>query len=256
MSKAKVLLLDIENSPAIVYSYNLIKPIIPHKQLIEEPQILSYAAFWLDNPDEVFYEENRNNNDSGLVHSLLKLLDEADVVVAHFGDGHDIPFILGRAFVHGYKPPSPFHTVDTCKIARKKFKLTSNSLAALCKMLGVTQKDDHSEFVGFSLWKEVMAGNPKAWEVNKRYNIGDIITLRDLYLCMLPWISNHPNVGRMEGEEVCQCPSCGSEHIQKRGTYITKTGLAYQRFQCQECFSWSKAKRAEKDFGQNVLRSV
>lgn len=255
MPKANVLILDIESSPNLAYVWQKWKVNIGDNQFLEKSYLMSYAAKWLGE-DLIYYEENRHNNDAGLVKGIFDLLDQADVVVAHNGDKFDLPTIMGRGVVHGFKPPSPYHTVDTLKIARKKFRFLSNSLEALCNELGLPKKGKHKEFPGFSLWWECLRQNDAAWAEMKEYNIQDILSLEALYLRFLPYTSNHPNVGRMEGEEVCQCPSCGSEHIQKRGTYITKTGLAYQRFQCQECFSWSKAKMADKDFGKNVLRSV
>ena len=255
LTKAKILIFDVENSPAISYNYGLFKQNIGTEMVIETPYLFSYAAKWLGE-DHIYYEEQRGKNDAGLVKGLYDLLDEADMAVAHFGSGHDFPFILGRGAIHGFKPYSPVIQIDTCKIARRKFKMLSNKLSFLAKQFGVTPKDDHPEYSGFNLWKAMMAGDAKAWEVNRRYNIGDVVTLEELYLKMRPYIDNHPNVSREAGEEVCQCPSCGSDHVQKRGLRFEKSGLAYQRFQCQACGSWSKTKRSEKDFGQNVLRSI
>lgn len=254
-NKAKILVFDVENSPAVTYTYGLWKQNLSTDMVIETPYLFSYAAKWLGE-DHIYYEEQRGKNDAGLVKGLYDLLDEADMAVAHFGNGHDFPFIYGRGVVHGFKPPSPVIQIDTCKLARKKFKLLSNKLEFLAKQLGVTPKDPHSEYSGFSLWRAMMAGDSKAWEVNKRYNIGDVITLEEIYLRMLPYIDKHPNVSREAGEEVCQCPSCGSDHVQMRGYRTEKSGLTYQRFQCQACGSWSKAKRSEKELGQNVLRSI
>ena len=254
MTVAKTLFLDIESAPALAYVYGLWKQNIPLKQLIERPYLLSFAAIWNDDPEkEMIYEENRHNNDYALVSKLFALLDEAEVVVAHFGDRFDLPMILGRGIVHKLLPPSPYKTVDTCLVARKKFKFMSNSLSALCDELGVTPKDSHSEFEGFDLWKGCLDQDDKAWAVNKRYNIGDVISLRDLYYRLRPYIEYHPSVA---GEGGYVCHSCGSDDIQRRGYHKMKSGLTYQRYQCNCCGSWSRSKTAVKSLNTNQLRSM
>ncbi len=65
-----------------------------------------------------------------LIRSMMALFEEADIVVAHNGDKFDIKWIMGRALLLGMPPPAPFRTVDTLKICRSRFRLTSylNSL--------------------------------------------------------------------------------------------------------------------------------
>lgn len=254
-NKAKVLFIDVEMAPNLAYVWGKWKVNIGDNQFAEKSYLMSYAAKFLGD-DHIYYEENRHNNDSGLVHGIYNLLDQADIVVGHNIDKFDLPTILGRGVIHNFKPPSPYQTVDTLKVARKRFRFLSNTLAALCDEMGLSKKGKHKEFPGFDLWLQCLKQNDKAWKEMKEYNIQDILSLEELYLRMLPYIDRHPNVSREAGEEVCQCPSCGSDHVQMRGYRTEKSGLTYQRFQCQACGSWSKAKRSEKELGQNVLRSI
>lgn len=254
MSKAKILIVDLENSPNLAWVWQKWKVNIGDNQFVEKSYVMSFAAKWLGE-DHVYYEENRHNNDAGLVKKLYDLFDEADIVVGHNIDKFDLPIIFGRGLIHGFNPPSPFHTIDTLKVARKEFRFLSNSLAALCDELGLTKKGKHKEFPGFDLWVQCLKQNDKAWKEMKEYNIQDILSTEELYLRLRPYVTNHTNVSRKIGDEVVACPSCGSEHVQMRGFYTAKSGLVYHRFQCKECFSWSKTKRAEKDtVGQNILR--
>lgn len=252
--KAKVLLLDIETAPALAYVWKVWQENVGLKQLLERPYLMSYAAKWLDD-SYICYEENRHNNDAGIVKSLFDLLDEADVVVGHNGDKFDLPMIIGRGLVHGFKPPSPYHTVDTLKIARKKFRFLSNSLASLCVELNLPRKLEHSKFSGFELWLQCIKQNDAAWDELRDYNIQDVVSLEALYKKFLPYITTHPNTSRKTGDEVCQCPNCSSEHVRLRGFYYTKAGLAYQRFVCKDCGTWSHSKTALKEAGKNVLRN-
>lgn len=250
MTNKKILIFDIETAPNLAWVWGKWKQNISSGQFVEKSYIMSFAAKWLHS-DEVIYIDNRHNDDRELVKTLYNLLDEADVVVAHNGDKFDLPTVIGRGVVHGFKPPSPYHSVDTLKVSRKKFRFLSNSLADLCQELGLPLKGDHKKFSGFSLWVQCLKQNEEAWQEMKEYNIQDIYSLEALYLRLLPYISNHPNVGEYNES----CPSCGSLDLQKRGVYKAKSGLSYQRFCCSSCGSWSKSKSSTPKVG-NSLRSV
>ena len=232
-----VLIFDIETSPNLAYVWGKWKQNVGDNQFLEKSYIMSFAAKWLGK-EEVFYEENRHNDDKALVKRLYELLDEADVVVAHNGKKFDLPRVLGRGIVHGFTPPSPYHTVDTLLVARKRFGFVSNTLANLCEEMGLPLKGGHKDFPGFNLWVQCLKQNDAAWAEMKAYNVQDILSLEALYLRMLPYIDNHPNMG----QEEISCGHCGSTNLQRRGLYHTKAGLSYQRYCCNDCGSWSRHK--------------
>ena len=250
VSMTKVLIFDIETSPNLAYVWGKWKQNIYSGQFLEKSYIMSFAAKWLDS-DEVIYKDNRHDDDKEIVKSLFDLFNEADVVVAHNGDRFDIPIVTGRGVVHGFKPPSPFHSVDTLKVSRRKFRFLSNSLADLCEELNLPLKGGHKKFPGFKLWLECLQQNDEAWEEMREYNVQDILSLEALYLRLRPYINNHPNVGQHEHS----CPSCGSIDLQRRGAYKPKTGLVYQRFSCNGCGAWSKSATSQKEI-TNGLRGV
>ena len=245
----KVLIFDIETAPNLAYVWGAWKQNVSSKQVVEKSYIMSFAAKWLDS-EEVIYVENRRNNDKALVKKLYKLLDEADVVVAHNGKRFDLPRVLGRGLVHGFPPPSPYQIVDTLLVARRRFGFMSNRLGDLCAELGLSQKGEHKKFPGFDLWVECIKQNSEAWEEMKAYNIQDIISLEALYLKMLPYIDNHPNMGT----DAHSCPTCDSHKLQKRGVYNTKAGMSYQRYVCSDCGSWSRSKLNIGGDNANQLR--
>jgi len=255
MSKAKILIFDIETSPNLAYVWGKWKQNVHDGQFVDKSYIMSFAAKWLGD-DEVFYFDNRHNNDKQIVKELYKLFDEADIIVAHNGKRFDIPRVLGRGLVHGLTPPSPYHTVDTLLVARRKFGFLSNTLANLCEELKLPLKGKHKKFAGFDLWVQCLKQNDAAWDEMEEYNRQDILSLEALYFRLLPYIDNHPNVSRMQGEEVCQCTNCGSESLQMRGKYHSKAGLSYQRFVCTDCHSWGRFKLSDKDAGQNKMRAA
>lgn len=238
---AKTLILDIETSPNVAYVWRFFKENVGAKQVLENGQILSFAAKWLGE-DRVFYQDVSNDTEKFMMASLITLLDEADIVVAHNGDKFDLPHIQGRALALGLNPPSPYKVVDTVKVARFEFNFPSNSLEYLATVLDLkNKKDGHKKFPGFELWLGVLANNPEAWEEMREYNIQDILVLEELYLKMRPWMRRHPNVGVFSDGERPVCPKCGSSDIHYRGFAHTNIGR-YRRFQCNSCGGWGRTR--------------
>jgi len=252
---AKILLLDIETAPNIAYVWGAWQQNISQKQWLQKTHIMSFAAKWLDK-DTIIYQENRSNDDKSIVYSLYTLLDEADIVVAHNGKKFDLPTIIGRGVVHGYRPPSPYFIVDTLTVARKELRLVSNTLANLCEELGLPLKSDHKKYPGFVLWVECLKGTEDAWQELKEYNIDDVLALEALYLRLRPYMGNHPNVVHTVNGESVHCPKCGSTNIQWRGYYYTRAGLCYRRFQCNDCGGWGRSRYTEKDVVTNNGRNT
>lgn len=241
---AKILILDIETSPNIAYVWRFFKENIGAKQVLENGTILSFAAKWL-HKDTVIYQDVQHDSELHMMKILFKLLDEADIVVAHNGDRFDLPHIQGRGLVLGLKPPSPYKTIDTVRVARYEFNFPSNSLEYLAKVLKLkNQKDGHKKFPGFELWLGVLANNPEAWAEMKEYNIQDIFVLEELYLMFRPFMRRHPNVGVFNDEDRTTCPKCDSTDIQYRGYAHTNVGR-YRRFQCNSCGGWGRHRTSE-----------
>lgn len=237
----KILLLDIERSPNLGYIWGKYEQnVLAFKK---EGYLLSFAYKWLDKklthahalPDYPLYKKDREN-DRELAWELWKVLEEADIVVAHNGDNFDIKIANALFVGHGFVPPSPFRTVDTLKVARRYFKFNSNKLDDLGAYLGLGEK---TETGGFKLWSECMAGDKKAWRLMVKYNKQDITLLEGVYYRLLPWMT-HPN---LLGNDAC--PNCGSHRVQKRGIHRT-ISCAKQKYQCQECGKWSLGKLTDK----------
>ena len=255
MTNPKILVWDLEVAPSLVYCYQYFKTNISPKQVVENPYILSFAGKWLGE-DEIFYEENRDNNDKALVEKICYYLDQSDFSICHFGSRFDLPQVMGRAAVHGLKPPSVSKMIDTCKIARKEFNFPSNSLEYLCEAFSCKhKKSDHAKFAGFTLWKEVLKNNPEAWAANKEYNIGDVLSLEDLYMKMRPYITNHPNLANFIDPQEPVCVKCLSNDIQWRGYAHTAVGK-YHRFQCNACGGWARTRYSVNAANKKLLTNA
>lgn len=241
MLPSRVLLLDIETSPNIGYTWGTFETDVI--EVMRPWHLLSFAYKWLGGPTKCIALCDKKGykpgcEDGAILQDLWDILNEADVVVAQNGDEFDIKKINTR-FVHaGMQPPSPYRTVDTLKVARGRFAFNSNRLNDLGQFLGCGEKMKHQ---GFGLWKGCMEGDRKAWATMKAYNIKDVDLLEKLYLKLRPWAANHPNVAICKDRK---CPRCGSSKMQQRGTAFVQNSKV-KRYQCMSCGSWSRGEKEE-----------
>lgn len=242
MSKPKILLLDIETFPNVAYVWgkydqNVIR-------YLKEGCIATFACKWLHEkevwawalPDYGDYKP-RVYNDRQITKELWKVLDAADVVIAHNGDDFDTRVINAAFLRHGMKPPSPYKTIDTKKAVKRVARFNSNSL----NDLGISLRLGEKIKTDFDLWEGCINGDEQAWADMVTYNKKDILLLEKLYLKIRPWIVDHPNFTVDTG---AICPKCESNNVQYRGFYIART-RKYRRFQCQDCGGWGRLVKSE-----------
>lgn len=233
INKPKILLLDIETSPNLVYTWGLWNQNIGLNQIEETSKVICFSAKWLGGAkrDTEFY--SIQDKPGEMVKAAWRLLDEAHAVMHYNGSSFDIPH-LNREFLEaGLGPPSHYANIDLYRVI-KKFKFQSRKLEHVSRQLGLEGKVQHE---GFNLWRQCMSGDPKSWAKMERYNRRDVTLMEDLYELMLPWIPNLPN-HRLYNPNA-GCPRCGSTHVQKRGVLRTSTSL-FQQYQCQKCKGWFK----------------
>ena len=246
MVSPKVLFIDIETAPNLVWMWSMWKEWNSTEMQEREWYILCWCAKWLgDNKmhSSALVDFSRDykadkENDHAILEKIWQLLDEADIVIGHNALEFDIKKLNARFMKHDMTPPSPYKIVDTCLSARKYFGFTSNKLGDLGKFLGLGEKINTG---GFKLWRECMLGNLKSWGLMVKYCAQDVLLLEKVYLKLLPFIDNHPNVGvYLTGEDI-KCPKCGSDQLQKRGFAFTGQSK-YHRLQCMKCGAWSRLK--------------
>lgn len=241
----KVLLYDIETAPNVVRSWGVYET--DALEVLSDWHLLCFSWKWahlkethvLALPDLPGYVPGATD-DRALAEALWKLFDEADVLIAHNGDKFDWRKTRTRFVVNGLPPPSPSVLVDTKKLAKSQFGFDSNKLDELGRQLGIGRK---AQTGGYGLWQGCMAGDMKAWATMKKYNKQDVILLSAVYEKLQAWSKNPPNWNLFK--EMDCCPSCGSVQIQKRGLGYTRTS-AYQRYQCQRCWAWSRGAGVER----------
>lgn len=244
MTGPRIGLIDIETAPLEAYAWGLFDQNIGLNQIKGEWSILSFTYKRLGaGKRDLQYVDTRGDptNDRDICAALWDVLNENDFLIAQNGKRFDLRKIKARLIMHGFTPPSPVKIIDTMLMARQVAAFTSNKLEWLTTYLSSVQKLKHKDFPGFDLWTACLEDNPKAWASMKKYNIVDVLSMEDVYLRLRPWVTGHPNVAAFYEDDKTRCPVCGSEHLRESGYSFTNVSQ-YQRYQCNDCGSWSKSR--------------
>jgi len=175
-------------------------------------------------------------DDTDLLKDAYEIIMEADELVAHYGDKFDKPWFQTRLLKANLPIMPPTRQVDTCKVAQRHLKLSSNRLGNICQFFGLPNKED-KDWPGW--WLRSANGDAKALAAMAKYCAGDIVSLDAVHTKLLPFI-NHVHRGMLK-DNVFGCPKCGSDALHKRGFSYTATSK-HQRYYCTECGGWSHEK--------------
>lgn len=244
--KPKILFLDEETFPNVGYTWRKFEQNVI--EFITHTYMLSFAYQWWGE-SKIHFESRQHQGEKALLKKLWKLLDQADIVVAHNGSSFDLPFANTAFLRNGFPPPSPFKLIDTLTIARK-FRFNANNLDDICRDVGLGRKVHHE---GFPLWLACHNNDPEAWVKMERYNKQDVALLVKLFEKLHPWISTM-NLNVITGK-YDSCPNCMSKRVKKNGMQYNKTG-AYQRFVCLNCHAHIRGRSNKIPKTGELLRAV
>jgi hypothetical protein len=201
-------------------------------------------------------------DDKKLVERAVKILEEADELIAHNGPRFDFKWMKARALIHGV-PMNPYMRInDTLKRARESFNLPSNRLAAIADYLGEGNKlkTDYSWWVILSSavhftrnfddeYKEIE-------DLMCTYCDHDVAVLFLVWLKLAPASKHLSHKAVLDGGERYDCPHCGSDQIKHETSYTTTQGTVRRQMKCKSCRKYyvisNKAYMeylAGKDFG-------
>lgn len=240
----KVLEIDIETAPHLVFCWGLFKQNISLKQIVEPTRMLCFDARWQDKKEHMFFSEHSHSR-KAMVRALHKLLDEADAVLHYNGKRFDIPHINREFADVGLNPPSPYKQIDLLAVVRSNFRMASNKLQHVAEYFDLGSKNQTG---GFELWLDCMEGCPKAWRKMERYNKQDVVLLRDLYYKLQPWIKSHPNRGLYVADtSTPTCPTCASQNLRIKAYRPAVTRVSwYPQYLCKNCGTYSRGRKAIK----------
>jgi len=189
-----------------------------------------------------WFSKESGINDKPLLKDIVKIMESADLLVAHYGDKFDRRFFQGRCAIHNLSPPPPTKQRDTWRIAKTAFKFGSNRLANLAETLDLGEKKHqktHDEWPGW--WFKAMAGNENAINAMAVYCAQDVKTLEQVYLRIRQYDNPHPALF----DDRTRCSVCGSE-VEYNGT--AHVGVyTYNRYQCLECGRWGRDRKSIKE---------
>lgn len=229
----KILIFDIETSPLKAYVWTRWQQNVYPDQMLTDWFMLTWSAKWLFDETvmsaKLTPEEVKNEDDKRITELIWKLIDEADIIVAHNGDRFDIPRLNSRFIVNGLSPTSTIKSIDTKKVASRQFGFSSNKLSELAKVFGFDGKLD----TDFELWAKCMDGDQEALNYMQQYNDQDVILLEEVYLKLRPWIKTHPNVALYMELDEPVCTNCGSKNLTYMNKYYyTMTGK-FETYRCK-----------------------
>lgn len=257
--KLNILFWDIETS--IKRSWHFNQDGYLGSELIDKDFfILTHAWQWNDEDIESTYidgEDAKEENDFNVVLKAWHLLDNADIVVGHNLDKFDIKKVNARFLKWGLPAPSPYKTIDTYKLAKRKFGLTFKSLKYLCEFLNLpVQKLSHD---GVKLWIKATLGDEESIQKMVTYNRGDIPTLKMVYEKLQSWGNGSTNIGLMKKQieeiDTLLCPNCGSDDILPLNKYSFTSANKFQAYRCNSCNGVSRS-NSIREGGATKLISV
>ena len=228
---------DIETSPNVVLSWRCgPKQTIQPNQIVQERAIICICYKWEDDR-RIHSVEWDNGDDSKMLATFSKVVDEADELVAHNGDRFDLKWYNARCLIHGLDPIPSVKTVDTLKIARKHFYFNSNRLDYIAQLLfgngnGKTKTD-------FDMWKKITLFNDaKALKKMVKYCKNDVAILESVWSKLRDYEApaTHAAVA-MSGDsgDRWMCAHCGSSNVRKSKTRVTARGTVQHQMKCGDC---------------------
>jgi hypothetical protein len=179
-------------------------------------------------------------DDTNLLKAGLKIMEEADLLVAHYGDRFDRKFFESRLLRAGLRPIPMTRQADTCLIARAKLKLSSNRLDNLAKFLRVKTRKMSKGDGWPNWWMGALRGDKPSIRKMAVYCAQDVQCLEECFVAMRHLIPNKYLINMNIGKNRSVCVACGKD-VQYRGTYFSEKKL-FRRFQCRRCGKWGHDK--------------
>lgn len=234
--KPKLLIIDIETAPNVVYTWGLFQQNIAVNQIIESGRVICFAAKWHGEEGTMFYGERQRGGHERVIRAAHRLICEADGVVGWNSNRFDIRWLNQEFFKYRLRRPAGFKSIDLMREQRRYRMLPSNKLDYAARMLGEGGK---VETGGFDLWRECLDGKREAWRLMEEYNRHDVDLTSAVFSEMLRtgWVTGLPNMSLHNGD--C-CPVCGSDNLKADGHYHALT-RRYQQWLCLDCGSPSRS---------------
>ncbi len=247
MNKPKILVYDIETAGVnafnadlgyvISFAYILLDDFEKGKKF-KVLSITDYKHYSIDPHDDKY-----------LLKDILKIMSKATHIIHHYGNRFDEPFLRTRMAIKNIKMFPEVPQLDTCYLAWKKFKLSSNRLANIakvfkCKYNKIDKKDGWPKW-----WMDYLKGGTKYVTKMSKYNGYDVMTLAEISIKMRPyWPRSFVNYSVYADNKSCKV--CGSVKLHFKEFRIVSM-MKYRLFKCGECgYSYNKQRVKEPSRGK------
>jgi len=238
----KVLFYDIETSYNIVKSWRVgYNMTIQPGDIIKERKIICVSYKWLGEDVVYNWHWDHIQDDFELLVNLIEVLNQADLIVAHNGDGYDLPWIRTRALQHGIPMRPNYKQFDTLKVARRKFNFNSNKLDYISEYLGFGNKIK----TDMSLWDDIiLRHSDEALLQMIEYCNKDVVLLEKVYNKLVFHEGPMYHLGVLNGGLKTSSPYSTGGEIQFSHTTTTPTGAikrVMKDLSTGQLFEWSDA---------------
>jgi len=229
----KRLFFDIETSPNVGLFWSAgYRQNISYESIVKERAIICIAYKWAGGKTVHSLQWDKNQNDKTMLKEFMKIVNQADELIAHNGDKFDLPWVRTRCLFHGIDMFPNYVTLDTLVQARNKFRFNSNKIDYIAKYLGIGAKIH----TNYDMWKKiVLDNNQKSLQEMVRYCKGDVSLLEKVYDKLAPHLPTKTHHGVAVGQPKFSCPHDGSTNMRYVRTRITATGVKRYVLQCKDC---------------------
>lgn len=224
------LIWDIETSPNVVLSWRTgYKINIDHDNILHERAIICIGYKWHGEKTVHSLQWDKEQSDRDLVLKFAEIAGEADELVAHNGDGFDLPWLRTRALLHGVRTDPFAKTIDTLQWARRKFLFNSNRLDYIAKFLGFGGKIKTE----FGLWKDVvLRKDAAALKRMVTYCERDVELLEKVYDRLADHVPCKTHAAVLAGGDKWHCPHCGGKNVAVDRKRVTAGGVVQWVMYC------------------------
>jgi hypothetical protein len=233
--KIKRLFWDIEVTPNLVWSWRVgYKINLQHENIVQERKVICIGYKWEGERHPTVLRWDRNHGDRDMLAAFIAVANQADELVAQYGDGFDLPWFRTRCLILGLEPLPLYKTIDTKAWASKYFYFNSNKLDYLADVLGFGKKLETK----FQLWIDVMNGSKKALDYMCKYCGVDVVRLQQVYSKLAPCVRPKTHAGVFAGKDKWSCSHCGSENVAVSKKRVTASGTVQWQMRCNDCGSY------------------
>ena len=206
--------------------------------IIHERAIICICYKWEGEEEVHSLQWDSKQSDKAMLKKFLKVMAQANEIVAHNGDRFDMKWLRTRCIFHGLPMPPVHNTIDTLKEAKRYFNFNSNKLDYIAKFLGVGKKMDTG---GLDLWKDIVfKKSPEAMAKMVAYCQMDVNVLQAVFDKLNSYTQSKVNYAVLRGGDKYDCPQCGTTNVWYNKKVTTSAGTIHHWLICKPCKKYFK----------------